>query len=99
MPETMDDRLAALTVRDYVCSNCWGHLLKFPTPDGMWRVECARCEGDTRGYVTKFYASKRLAESRADKLDVRENLRGLGILPPTPAEIETPEEMLKSLGF
>ncbi len=99
MTELLDDGLADKTIRDYVCSICWGHLIKLPAEGRKGRVECARHGEETPGYVTKFYANKRLAESRVEKLDVRENLRGLHILPPSPVEKETVEELMKDLGF
>ena len=97
MPELLDDGMASLTLRDYVCSNCWGHLVAIPAEGRKWRVECAKCGNETKGYVTKFYAQRRQSESIGDKLDVQINLRG--ILPPTEIEEETVEELLKGLGF
>lgn len=97
MPELLDDGMASITLRDYVCSNCWGHLVKIPAEGRMWRVECYQCGADTKGYVTKFYAQKRQSESIGEKLDVRYNLRG--ILPPSAIEEETVEELMKGLGF
>ena len=93
--ETLDPALAELTIRDYVCSTCWGHLVKFPEHGG-YRVECPNCE-ETKGYVTKFYANKRLSESVGDRLDVQVNLRDVPGM--NPHRNKSVEQLLDELGF
>jgi len=48
MIHVMHYLLAEQIVRDYICSNCWGHLVEFIEPGQMSRVECANCGADTR---------------------------------------------------
>jgi len=98
MPELLDDTLAEITIRDYVCSNCWGHLLMFQSIEGQWRVECHRCRENTRGYVTKYYAQKRLGDSLGELIDIRPMLQDLGIVQ-NPHKDKTVEELLTELGF
>ena len=97
MPELLDDILAYKTVRDYVCSNCWGHLLYFPV--GMkWRIECHNCGEHTVGFVTKYYTQKRLGDSLGELIDARPMLQDLGIIQ-NPHEDKTVEELLREMGF
>ena len=98
MLELLDDRLAALTVRDYVCSNCWGHLMKWPEEGRLWSVLCHRCNEDTKGYVTRYYAEGRRSESIAEQRETETMLQVLGILP---LDIggQTAEELIAELGF
>lgn len=96
MIEPMDDHMADITVRDYVCARCWGHLLKYHAPDRLTCVKCHKCGDDTPGYVTKAYADQRRAESAADAADVLHNLRALF---PTESTGKTPEQITKEMGF
>ena len=94
--DPLDDQLADTTVRDYVCSNCWGHLLKYPRPGHTWLVKCHRCGNLTKGYVTKAYAGRRKSESVGDLMDVKINLESVlpGIKPR-----KSPDETMKDLGY
>ena len=98
MLELLDDRLAALTVRDYVCSNCWGHLMKWPAEDRMWVVNCHRCGEETKGYVTHYYAEGRRSESIGEERETSEMLQVLGIIPED-HEGKSVQELLAELGF
>ena len=95
--EPLNDVLADRTVKHYVCSSCWGHLIKIPALQrGFWIVECHRCREETKGYVTMAYAERRLSESSAEKMDVQINLRG--ILPNQHAG-KTTTQILTEMGF
>jgi len=98
MTEPLDDVWAALTIRDYVCSNCWGHLEKYPTDGRMWLVKCPRCEEQTKGYVTKYYAEQQRGNSQADLSDAKGMLKQLGIIP-DPMAGKTAKDILSDLGF
>ena len=98
MIELLDDRLAELTVRDYVCSNCWGHLLKWPEDDRMWLVLCHRCCEETKGYVTLYFAEGRRSESIGEERETSEMLQDLGIISRVIGG-KTVQELLAELGF
>ena len=98
MLELLDDRLAELTVRDYVCSNCWGHLQKWPDDDRMWLVLCHRCHEETKGYVTRYFAESRRSESVREKSEARILLLALGLIADDLSG-KTEEELLAELGF
>ena len=94
--EPLDEVTAALTIRDYCCSACWGHLVKRPTENRLYIVECHSCGTDTPGYVTKAYADRRRAESFNEAYEVKKLLKGLGILPTTK---RSEQDILADLGF
>jgi hypothetical protein len=95
--ELLDDVLAELTIRDYVCSNCWGHLIKFPV-ERKWLVICHRCMNETKGYVTKYYAEHRRSDSIGEKGDVNRMLQEMELIPEQHLD-ETIEELLADMGF
>lgn len=97
MSEPLDDTLADKTVRDYVCSRCWGHLLKFPEPERRWIVKCHACGDETPGYVTKSYAEARRTESLSEAQEVNHLLSGLGVI--QKPKSQPTEKTLAELGF
>lgn len=90
----INNELAQLMVRDYCCAGCYGHLNSYPEPDRMTRLVCDKC-GDGRGFVTKFWASKRQGESLGELMDVRINLRGVL---PNPYQGKSAEQLLEEMG-
>lgn len=85
------------TVRDYVCSACWGHLLMMDAGEhDSWIVECHNCE-DTPGFVTKRYAEERRSSSLGELREVRRMLRKIGALPAE--ERRSEQSILKDLGY
>lgn len=95
MTHLAGDYLSQKLVRDYVCSTCWGHLLRFPEGE-MYRVECHNHKEETPGFVTKKYAERRRGESRVDVLEVKDMMRNVGALP---ANNKTASELLAEMGF
>ena len=96
----MDIDLALITLRDYVCSRCWGHLDRLPLPNSSWAVVCLKCDPDGSleiVYVTKAYAERRRAESLAEKQEVTALLENIGVME-KPKRRST-NEILKELGF
>jgi ssDNA-binding Zn-finger/Zn-ribbon topoisomerase 1 len=92
----MNLSLMQKTVDKYVCSTCWGRLLLY-YENSQHSIRCANypdCTG--RGYVTKYYASRRLSESANERGEVKDLLTKLGILQ-KPKKSE--QELLKELGF
>jgi hypothetical protein len=77
MLDPLNDALAAITIRDYACSNCWSHLIKIPAPNRLWYVKCPTCGDDTRGYVRKEFVARRRSESIGEKMEVKHLLRTL----------------------
>ncbi len=97
--ESFDSVLAHKTVKRYVCSNCWGELEIVPdmTKQERYFVICKKCQDDTKGYVTKYYANRRRNESAFEERDVTRLLQKTGILPkPNYGSIP---QMLNDLGF
>lgn len=90
-------QLAGRTVRDYVCSACWGHLIQKHSKEGNI-VECFSCVEDTKGFVTKTYANNRLSDSVGERLDVRKTLLDLGVIE-NPHAGKTTQELLTEMGF
>lgn len=97
--DPLNDVLAEVTVRDYVCSNCWGHLVKWPLSGSrMWLVLCARCGDQTRGYTTRYYAESRRSESIGEYREAKNLLEDFGVLENEHSG-KTVEQLLKELGF
>ena len=95
--EAMDDRLAALTIRDYCCSNCWGQLNKFPVKGTQsWLVKCINCGDATVGYHSKWFAEHEQSKSLGDKMDVTSMLTKIGIIQ---RQRQGVEKILSDLGF
>lgn len=95
----MSQVMSQVTIRDCVCSICWGHLLRWPEPgtrDG-WIVKCHRCQDRTRGFVTKYYAETRRSDSIAEKWEVRSMLEDMGIIDKQPSR--PVGQILSELGF
>ena len=95
----MNKSLAILTVGRYVCSNCWGELETRADPRdySMSFVICIKCQDDTKGYVTRYFANRRRGESEFEKLEVTRMLQEQGVLPKP--ERKTIGENLRQLGF
>lgn len=91
----MQPELALSTVRDYVCSRCYGQLVALSGNGHLLRVECTNhCGG---GFVTRQYAEAQKQASAADLIDVLANVGdALGI--PKPAR-RNEAQILKELGF
>jgi hypothetical protein len=87
-----------ITIRDYCCATCWGHLTVRRTADGETRIECGKYGAEHQGFVTKAYAERRRAESAAEAAEVKELLRGLGVID-NPNAGKTADDILRDLGF
>jgi hypothetical protein len=94
-PAVMSDALSQITVRDYVCAGCWGHLSRFHYPDGV-RVVCQAC-GDGRGFASKAYVNWRRQQDRFDASEVTAMLQSIGVL--QKAAPRSGAEILADLGF
>lgn len=88
--EELDD-----TLRDYVCSTCWG-TLSFVVVDQKRYAICPRCKEDTQGYTSRKFADRKREESTHEYEEARRNLsRLLG----WKQGHHTEQENLKALGF
>jgi predicted amidophosphoribosyltransferase len=98
--EALNQELATKTVKNYCCSNCWGELEIAPDlrENGMYFVICPKCQEETKGYVTKYFANQRRNESEFEKRDAVRLLQKLDILP-NPRKNMTREDLLKQLGY
>ncbi len=97
MIELMDYPNAQRTVRDCVCSLCWGVLVMHPAADRLFKVECADCKHDTVGYVTKHYVDECRHKSAQDLKDAKKTLEDVGVI--AKPEKKTTEQLIKELGF
>jgi hypothetical protein len=97
MTDPLSLDLAQVTVRDYVCSTCWGHLLMYPADGDKWNVLCHKCMTNTKGYVTRVFAQLRIDESRMERVEVERTLKEIGVM--EKGEKRTEEQILKELGF
>jgi hypothetical protein len=98
MLEPLDDRMKELTIRDYVCSNCWGDLIPQFADNRLWLVVCNSCREETKGYVTRYYAENRRSESHGEHSETRLLLQSMGIIPNEHSG-KSEEELLRELGF
>jgi hypothetical protein len=96
MVEPMDLHWALLTIRDYVCSNCWRDLIQLPANNQKWLVQCRSCQEQTKGFVTKYFAESRRAESRVELMEARTMLQEMGIMPKSG---KTEAELLREMGY
>lgn len=95
MINPLNDQDAQITVRDMVCSICWGSLIIHHAPDRMNKVLCRSCGDKTRGYVSKAMVEHRRAESLAELIEVKR------AYPELAGEKEklAPDEIDEQLGF
>ena len=98
MLELLNDQLMEITLRDYVCSNCWGHLLAYPQGERMWMVICHRCEDETKGYVTRYFAESRRSESIGERSETRSLLQEMGIIQFDESD-KSLDQLVRELGF
>lgn len=92
-----DRILRAKTVRDYVCSVCWGPLMDVMV-EGVPDVVCANYHTEHAGFVTKRYADRRKTDSLGDAYDVRHLLQKAGVMQ-NPHAGKTAKQILDELGF
>jgi hypothetical protein len=98
MMELLNDHWKEITLRDYVCSNCWGHLLAYPMDERLWLVVCHRCGDETKGYVTKYFADGRREESHGERHEAKQMLESMGIIQREHSG-KSEDELIKELGF
>lgn len=96
MSSALDDNLAEITLRDYVCAACWGHLVRKPAPERMWFIECAK-DPEHNGFVTKFWVEKQRQADAGNLMDARYLLQKIGVVP-NPHAGKTAAQLLKELG-
>lgn len=92
--EPMTNAQAQVTVRDFVCSSCYGPLRMAFAPDGLYIVECVQCLGDTPGFVSKHHAERRKSESFFERVEAEQNLAEVFGRKPIPIK-----DILKELGY
>lgn len=64
------------TIRNYVCSTCWG-ALSFKYHDKKWYAICPNCGYETIGYTSKAYAERRRSDSEHEAIEAAHNLRNI----------------------
>lgn len=79
-------------LKHYVCAVCWGNLMI--NQKGV--PVCVKYGEEHQGFVTKYYAEKRRAESYADRANAAWNLGEFISEPKTEEEIS---KILEILGF
>ena len=99
VPDSLIDRaLSVLTVRDYVCSVCWGHLVAMPWSPTRDLVQCQIYGTEHGGFVTRWWADKQRKLDAANAADAKDLLYSIGIIH-RESEGMTEEQILKELGF
>jgi hypothetical protein len=91
----MPEAAAQLTVRDYACAGCYGHLRLDYLGHGIARVYCHRC-GPDRGFVSKHYVDQRRSDSIGEAIEVRNLLQEIGVLDKPK---RSANQILTELGF
>jgi lipocalin len=82
------------TIRNYVCSTCWGPL-DFKRYEGKWYAICRSCKEETVGYTSKRYAERMREQSMQELIEAERNMRNiLGL-----KKRQTVEQNLEDLGF
>ena len=82
---------AMATVKNYLCSRCWGRLIAHDLD-----VTCVNPDCDGEGFVTFDYVQRRRAEDGADAAEARIHLRDILNLK---KKDRTPEKILEDLGY
>ena len=87
----MPEQLARHTVDNYLCSRCWGFLVKTwvtgpdgqleKSPDGeqLAEVKC-RADNEDFGFVSKSFAEKERAKDFDQAFEVKRDLIKMGII-------------------
>lgn len=84
------------TLRDYVCSICWGPLdFHYDTETKQWYALCRSHKEETTGYTSRNFAERRRKESEHELIEAAYNLREIM----GRAQKRTVEENLKGLCF
>jgi len=88
------------TLRDYVCSTCWGALTfvhrENDVPGKPWYAICPECKERTAGYTSKKFTERKRVENEQEYFEAVHNLREVLGLKPEPQSIE---KNLSDLGF
>lgn len=90
--------LSETTVRDYVCSVCWGHLIRRRYDLLHDIVECGVYGNLHAGYVTKFWVDRQRQADQHNSADAKYMLRTIGIIRNENAG-KTEDQLLNELGF
>lgn len=86
------------TLRNYVCSKCWGNLGSHRNADASYKVFCKNENCDGVGFHKRSYAEKTLNENKVDAKEAKDNLRN--VMPGLFPEMNlTEDEMIKFLGY
>ena len=89
-------------LNNYVCAACWGLLYSRLEKDDKGavvgeRILCVDCEEDVPGFVSNYYVTRRIDESRTQYYLAKDALREA-----TPWFFPTPRpeaEIMKELGY
>jgi hypothetical protein len=93
--EPLDRIVLDDTLRNYVCSGCWGNL-SFKLVGDRWYALCVECQEETPGYTSKYFAERRREESESELIEARRNLaKVLGL----ETERQSVAKNLSDLGF
>lgn len=96
----VDVREARTLVSRYVCSDCWGELAEFydHRDPAHSDVRCGTEGCACKGFVTRSYTERRLAEQRGEAAEAGYSLR-TAIAEISQAPQKTQAELLKDIGF
>lgn len=94
----VDIVLSETTVRDYVCSVCWGHLIRRRYDLTSDIVECGVYGPLHSGYVTKFWVERQRQADQNNSAEAKDMLRTIGIIR-NEHEGKSEKQLLDELGF
>ena len=89
--------LSETTVRDYVCSVCWGHLIRRRYDLEYDLVECGVYGNLHAGYVTKHWVERQRQADQDNASEAKDMLRTIGIIHNEHAG-KSEEQLLEELG-
>jgi hypothetical protein len=92
---------AKVTIRDYVCSACWGpldYIQHDKDNPKIATVTCMFCKDHTPGFVTKKYAERKAERNHQEFEEAKRALRAA--LPWMKIKLEATEKsILQKLGY
>jgi len=96
--QVMEYTMAELTIRDYLCSVCWGHLTSRRVSHDLEHVYCAQYPEEHSGFVTKHWVERQRQADAANYVDARDLLHSIGLIENQHKD-KSAEQLLEELGY
>jgi len=94
----VDKHQSEAFIRDYVCSVCWGHLVRKRQSLEFDVIECGAHGLLHSGFVTKFWVEKQRQNDQSDSVEAKDMLKTIGIIQ-SPHKDKSEKQLLEELGF